>query len=45
MGSCQRAFPSSYFFDAQGHLVDVRLGELSAGVLADKLQRLAAKGR
>ena len=41
----QRAFPTSYFFDAQGHLVDVRIGELSAGALADKLQRLADKGR
>lgn len=40
----QRAFPTSYFFDADGHLVDTRIGELSAGVLADKLKRIAPQG-
>ncbi len=41
----QRAFPTSYFFDAKGRLVDTRIGELSPGVLADKLGRLAPPAR
>ncbi|MGE4336076.1 MAG: TlpA family protein disulfide reductase [Pigmentiphaga sp.] len=33
--------PSTLFFDAEGNLVDVRLGELSRATLADRLRRLA----
>ena len=41
----QRAFPTTYFFDAGGHLVDTRLGELSPAVLAEKLSRIAPPSR
>lgn len=38
----QRAFPTTYFFDADGRLVDRRIGELSPALLADKLARITA---
>lgn len=37
-----RALPTTLFFDAQGRLVDTRVGELSAASLAERLSRLAA---
>lgn len=40
----QRAFPTSYFFDANGQLVDMRVGALSPAVLADKLGKIAPTG-
>ena len=36
----QRAYPTTLFFDAQGRLVDTRVGGLSAGTLAQKLDKL-----
>jgi thiol-disulfide isomerase/thioredoxin len=35
-----RAYPTTLFFDAQGHLRDTHVGELSAATLADALSRL-----
>ncbi|MDQ9172357.1 TlpA disulfide reductase family protein [Oxalobacteraceae bacterium R-40] len=37
------AFPTTLFFDAQGKLVDRRMGELSAATLAERLEQLRAK--
>jgi len=39
----QIAFPTTYLFDAAGRLTDVRVGELSAGTLAERLARLTAR--
>ncbi|WER49927.1 TlpA disulfide reductase family protein [Cupriavidus sp. WKF15] len=39
----QIAFPTTYLFDATGRLIDVRVGELSAGTLAERLARLIAQ--
>src|SRR5262249_45340807 len=39
----QIAFPTTYLFDAAGRLIDVRVGELSAGTLAERLARLTAQ--
>ena len=39
----QRAYPMTLFFDAQGRLVDTRVGGLSAGTLAQKLAGLGAR--
>jgi len=36
----QRALPTTLFFDAQGRLVSMRIGELSGGTLAERLQAL-----
>lgn len=36
-----RALPTTLFFDAEGRLVDTRVGELSAATLADRLDTLA----
>ena len=36
----QRALPTTLFFDAQGRLVSLRVGELSAATLADRLRAL-----
>ncbi|MCA6216282.1 TlpA family protein disulfide reductase [Ideonella sp. B7] len=38
----QRALPTTFFFDAQGRLVDQRIGELSPATLAQRLARLNA---
>lgn len=38
-----RALPTTLFFDAQGRLVDTRVGELSAASLAERLSRLDAE--
>ncbi|MDZ5636115.1 TlpA disulfide reductase family protein [Janthinobacterium sp. GMG1] len=35
------ALPTTLFYDAQGHLVDTHLGELSDASLASKLQKIA----
>jgi thiol-disulfide isomerase/thioredoxin len=35
-----RALPTTLFFDAQGRLVDTRVGELSAASLAERLSRI-----
>ncbi|WP_242404541.1 TlpA disulfide reductase family protein [Janthinobacterium agaricidamnosum] len=35
-----RGLPTTLFYDAGGHLVDVHLGELSSASLADKLQKI-----
>lgn len=37
------AFPTTLFFDAQGKLVDKRMGELSAATLAERLENLRAQ--
>ncbi|HWI84437.1 TlpA disulfide reductase family protein [Ramlibacter sp.] len=37
-----RGLPTTFFFDAQGRLVDARVGELSRATLADKLAALSA---
>lgn len=37
-----RAMPATLFFDAQGRLVDTRLGELSRATLSPRLQRLTS---
>lgn len=37
----QRAFPTTLFFDARGHLVATRVGELSTATLAERLDALA----
>jgi thiol-disulfide isomerase/thioredoxin len=37
------AFPTTLFFDAQGKLVDKRMGELSAATLAERLESLRGK--
>lgn len=39
-----RGYPSTLFLDAQGHLRDVHMGELSAATLAESLGRAAATG-
>jgi thiol-disulfide isomerase/thioredoxin len=36
----QRAFPTTLFFDARGHLVATRVGELSTATLAERLDAL-----
>ncbi|HEY0824642.1 MAG TPA: TlpA disulfide reductase family protein [Ramlibacter sp.] len=36
-----RALPTTLFFDAQGRLVDTRVGELSPASLAERLERVA----
>lgn len=36
----QRALPTTFFFDAQGRLVDQRIGELSPATLAQRLAQL-----
>jgi thiol-disulfide isomerase/thioredoxin len=36
----QRAFPATLFFDARGHLVATRVGELSPATLAERLDAL-----
>ena len=36
----QRALPTTFFFDANGRLVDTRLGELSPATLAERLEAL-----
>ncbi|MGT2431923.1 redoxin family protein [Cupriavidus basilensis] len=38
----QVAFPTTYLFNAAGQLIDVRVGELSAATLAERLARLTA---
>ncbi len=38
-----RAYPTTLFLDAQGHLRDTRLGELSAATLAESLSHVVAK--
>ena len=38
----QRALPTTLFFDANGRLVDTRVGELSSATLTERLERLAA---
>lgn len=40
-----RAYPTSLFLDAQGHLRDTHMGELSAGTLAESLSHVIAKGQ
>ena len=37
----QKALPATLFFDAQGRLVDTRIGELSHATLSQRLQALA----
>jgi thiol-disulfide isomerase/thioredoxin len=37
-----RALPTTLFFDAQGRLVDTRVGELSPASLAERLSRITA---
>lgn len=37
----QRAFPATLFFDARGHLVATRVGELSSATLAERLDALS----
>jgi thiol-disulfide isomerase/thioredoxin len=39
----QRAYPMTLFFDAQGRLVETRVGALSAGTLAQKLAAVGVK--
>lgn len=39
-----RALPTTFFFDAQGRLVDARVGELSPATLAQRLDRLTSPG-
>ena len=41
----QRAFPTTYFFDARGKLAGDRIGELSLATLTDHLQHVAALSR
>lgn len=41
----QVAFPTTYLFNAAGRLIDVRIGELSAATLAERLARLTAAER
>lgn len=38
-----RALPTTFFFDAQGHLTDVRVGELSPATLTQRLAALTAR--
>lgn len=38
----QQALPATLFFDAQGRLVDTRIGELSHATLSQRLQALAS---
>ena len=38
----QKALPATLFFDAQGRLVDTRIGELSHATLSQRLQALAS---
>lgn len=38
----QRALPTTLFFDGRGRLVSTRIGELSAGVLAQRLAEIEA---
>ncbi|MGO4660136.1 TlpA family protein disulfide reductase [Ensifer sp. 2YAB10] len=38
----QVAFPTTYLFNAAGRLIDVRVGELTAATLAERLARLTA---
>ncbi len=40
-----RALPTTFFFDAEGRLVAARVGELSAGTLAARLEDLAGPPR
>ncbi len=40
-----RALPTTLFFDAQGRLVDTRVGELSAASLAERLERATGDPR
>ncbi len=40
-----RGYPTTLFVDADGHLRDTKIGELSAGSLAAHLARISAKGR
>ena len=37
----QKGYPATLFFNAQGHLVSTRIGELSAATLQDKLSDIA----
>ena len=39
-----RALPTTLFFDAEGRLVDTRLGELSEASLAERLANLPPSG-
>lgn len=39
----QRALPTTLFFDAQGRLVDTRMGELSHATLAQRLEALSPR--
>jgi thiol-disulfide isomerase/thioredoxin len=39
-----RALPTTFFFDAQGRLADVRVGELSPATLAQRLGALTSPG-
>ena len=39
-----RAYPTTLFLDAQGHLRDTHMGELSAATLAESLSHVIAKG-
>lgn len=41
-GTGNRALPTTFFYDAQGRLVDARVGELSPATLADRLAELDA---
>lgn len=41
----QRAFPTTYFFDAHGSPVTMRIGELSLATLTERLERLAPSQR
>lgn len=40
-----RAYPTTLFLDAQGHLRDTHMGELSTATLAESLSRVTAKSR
>lgn len=39
-----RAYPTTLFLDAQGHLRDTHMGELSAATLAESLSHVIARG-
>lgn len=40
-----RGYPTTLFVDADGHLRDMHMGELSRATLADRLQRISAPAR
>jgi thiol-disulfide isomerase/thioredoxin len=45
LGLHQRAFPTTYFFDANGRPISLRIGELSLATLTERLARLTPSQR